>query len=276
MNQLDMERRDRMRRRRHAEMMRRRRRRRNLWIALGILCTILFAIILITFTVGRKSGKTANTKGTAVTQSSAETTTQETTVSPDYAKNQKHTVMLDAGHGHNDSGCYYKKLYEKDVTLKTAEQTKEYLEEMGFKVLMLRDKDVYYDVFKRAQMANAKKPDIFVSIHVDSEGADANGDTVANGSCSGTSAFYTSRKTAKDQKLAKAVVDHVAQNTGERNRGAQEENAYIVNINTTMPSTLVEIGFMSNKKDRALMSTDEGIQKYARGIADGINQYFNN
>ena len=275
-------------RRRRAEEQQRKRKLTNLFVVLSFLCVILVISTIATMHVETKPKQKTQEADwkqaleTTTVASPVETTTEETTTviekmkSAYEAKNKKRTVMLDAGHGDQDGGCTYGELYEKDVTLKTALQTRTYLQQMGYKVIMIRDKDIYYNVFKRAQIANAKAPDIYVSIHVDSEGADSSGSTKGDGECTGVSSWYTERKTAKDKKLAEAIVDNVATTAEVKNRGAQVENAYIVNINTQMTSTLVEIGFMSNKDDREKMGSDEGIKNYAAGIAKGIEQYYNN
>ena len=276
-------------RRRRAEEQRRKRKLTNLFVVLTFLCVILVISTIATMHVETKpKQKEADAdwkqalETTTAEQAQTETTTEETNAvvekmtSPNAAKNKKHTVMLDAGHGDQDGGCTYGKLYEKDVTLKTALQARTYLQQMGYKVIMIRDKDIYYNVFKRAQIANAKNPDIYVSIHVDSEGADESGNAKGDGECTGVSSWYTERKTEKDKKLAEAIVDNVADTADVKNRGAKVENAYVVNVNTQMTSTLVEIGFMTNKSDRDKMGSDDGIKKYAEGIAKGIEQYYNN
>ena len=69
------------------------------------------------------------------------------------------------------------------------------------------------------------------------------------------------------------TVRNVIDQIGTQSRGTQSSNFYVVK-HTDMPATLVEVAFISNPQEEQLLNSEEGIQKAAQGIADGIADYF--
>ena len=81
------------------------------------------------------------------------------------------TVVIDAGHGGRDPGCKGEKAVEKDITLNVARMVRDLIEnEYGknVKVVMTRDDDSFISLQQRADIANANKADLFISIHINS------------------------------------------------------------------------------------------------------------
>ena len=113
-------------------------------------------------------------------------------------------------------------------------------------------------------MANQSQSDIFVSIHMDS---------FTSGDAVGTTGYYYSKGTSAGQRLAAAVRAGVIAQIGTTDRGTKSCNFYVVKY-TNMPATLVEVAFISNAAEEKLMNSDAGIQKAARGIVDGIGNFF--
>lgn len=270
--------------RRHQQEMRRRKQRLNIYYGVLVFLSIVLVgtmAVILRPTDTAKADEAEFEMSTTPKQEkepeSEKETEPESTTNPNMDKNKDRIVMIDAGHGAKDGGCIYNKLYEKDVALSVALNTRDELEAMGYQVKMIRDDDsIYYDVFKRAQMANSSGADIFISIHVDSEAADPDtGNALENGTVDGISLWYNPNKSEKDLKLATAIQNKVVSATGSTDLGVKEEAAFIVLKNTTMPSALAEIGFMSSPTDRAKMSSEEELKKYGQGIAEGIDAYFN-
>jgi N-acetylmuramoyl-L-alanine amidase len=77
----------------------------------------------------------------------------------------KPLVVLDAGHGGRDSGASFGNFLEKRVNIVTALLTKKHLEELGYRVIMTRCKDVFIPLNRRVEIASQVKADVFVSIH---------------------------------------------------------------------------------------------------------------
>ena len=142
----------------------------------------------------------------------------------------------------------------------------------GAKVSMTRtgDTDVYgpnasdsQELQARVDVAEDNDADAFVSIHINSS---------TNKSVGGFSSYYYP-KTNNDARLAQAVQDRLVKNFGLDDLGIRKANFY-VNKRCSMPSTLLELAFISNPKEEKLMNSNWYINKLAKSIADGIEDYF--
>lgn len=182
-------------------------------------------------------------------------------------------ITLDAGHGGSDPGAIGANgTREKDVTLKITKKVEELLKKKGAKVSMTRtsDKDVYgpnasdsQELQARVDVAEKNDADAFVSIHINSS---------TNKNVGGFSAYYYP-KTSNDARLAQSVQDKLVKNFGLDDLGIRQANFY-VNKRCSMPSTLLELAFISNPKEEKLMGSNWYINKLAKSIADGIEDYF--
>ena len=182
-------------------------------------------------------------------------------------------ITLDAGHGGSDPGAIGASgTREKDVTLKITKKVQELLKKKGAKVSMTRtgDKDVYgpnasdvQELQARVDVAEDNDADAFISIHINSS---------TNKKVGGFSSYYYP-KTSNDARLAQAVQDRLVKNFGLDDLGIRKANFY-VNKRCTMPSTLLELAFISNPKEEKLMKSNWYINKLAKSIADGIEDYF--
>ena len=86
------------------------------------------------------------------------------------------TVVLDAGHGGHDPGNLGNGFLEKNIALNIVLQAGKALESTAdVKVIYTRDDDTFVDLFKRGEIANKAKADLFVSVHCDSHSSDAHG-----------------------------------------------------------------------------------------------------
>ena len=185
-------------------------------------------------------------------------------------------IVIDAGHGGNDSGAIGPTgVMEKTVTLNIALRLQKLLEAEGATVYMTRSTDTEVspkganasdieELQARCDVANNHDADIFISIHNDS---------FTNGAAKGTTGYYYSRGSAKSRDLADKVRSGVIDQIGTQSRGTQSCNFYVVK-HTDMPATLVEVAFISNPEEEKLLNSDDGAQKAAQGIADGIADYF--
>ncbi|MCG1011088.1 N-acetylmuramoyl-L-alanine amidase [Tepidanaerobacter sp. GT38] len=170
-------------------------------------------------------------------------------------------IVIDPGHGGSDPGAIVGSVKEKDLNLDIALKLKSLLESNGAKVFMTREDDTFVNLYARAGMANEINADLFISIHHNS----------ATSSATGTETLYypDPQKKLLAQALQKAIVSH----TGFHNRGIVERPGIVVTRETKMPSALVEVGFLTNSNDLALIVTDEFKQKVAQGILQGIVDY---
>lgn len=186
--------------------------------------------------------------------------TEDTTTQP--GNNGKKLVVLDAGHGAKDSGAVgvtgkYEKNFNLAIVLKTAELLKK---EKNIDVVLTRSNDTFLELKERAAMANNLKADIFISVHANSSGSSA---------ASGTETYYQ-REASK--ALANVMHKYLVQATGLSDRGVRYGNFHVIR-ETKMPAVLLEVGYLSNKKDEALLFTDALQNKVAASIVSGIKEY---
>lgn len=186
-------------------------------------------------------------------------------------------IVIDPGHGGNDSGAIGPTgVMEKTVTLNVALELRRLLEAEGAEVIMTRETDRTVsdkgakasdveELGARVEVANRIGADIFISIHADS---------FTRPEARGTTGYYYSKSTSgRGRELADCIRRNLVEQLGTPSRGTQPCNFYVVK-NTNMPATLIELGFISNKDEEALLNSEDGVRRAAQGIFDGIEDYF--
>lgn len=183
-------------------------------------------------------------------------------------KKSGNLVVLDPGHGGFDLGACSGNCVEKKLCLATAERVKKYLNDKGYRVIMTRTRDVFIPLEKRTKLANQVRSKIFVSLHYNA---------AKSSSASGIEVFYYNSKDPyrlrQSKKLATAVLGKMLARSGAISRGVKAGNFYVIR-ETSMPSILVEGGFITHARERGLISDARYREKLARAIADGIHTYF--
>lgn len=187
-------------------------------------------------------------------------------------------VVVDAGHGGTDPGKVgVDGSLEKDINLAVAERLKTYLEQDDVKVIMTRETDtgLYSETDSRKKMADMKKrceiieesgADLVVSIHQNSYHEE---------SVSGGQVFYY-RDSSKGKALAEILQDRFDYVPGDQNRRLPKANAnYYLLLHVKCPIVIVECGFLSNRKEAALLNSGEYQDKLAYTIHMGIMEYLN-
>lgn len=218
------------------------------------------------------------TTGTSTTINKPSTQTHEETPVVTNGSLQGRKITLDPGHGGNDSGAIGPTgVMEKSVTLRVATEVERLLQNAGATVYMTRTTDTEVspkganasdieELQARCDVGNNSNSDIFVSIHMDSFSGPA---------ARGTTGYYYSLSSQAARTLADKIRQGVVNQLGTQSRGTQSCNFYVVK-HTQMPATLVEVAFISNPSEEALMNSADGIKKAAQGIFNGIVSYFNN
>lgn len=161
---------------------------------------------------------------------------------------------------------------EAQLNLKVGLLLKSELENRGYTVIMTRTtNDVNISNSQRADIANNANADVFIRIHADSaENASAVGMSTL---CQTQKNPYNSEFAEKSYKLSKSVLDNMAKTTGARNRGVtRTDNMSGINW-AKVPTTIIEMGFLSNAEEDKLLSTQEYQKKIVTGIADGVDEY---
>lgn len=158
-------------------------------------------------------------------------------------------------------------------TLRFSMILKDKLEAAGYRVGMVRDRhDVDISNQERAQIANNMGADLYLRIH-------ANG--IGDSSVKGIKTYYPSPNnpdighlSAPSEKLSQLILQEMASATGARARGAIARDDLTGTNFATMPSSLIECGYMSNPEEDRLLNDDEYLNKMADGIVQALNLYY--
>lgn len=180
-------------------------------------------------------------------------------------------VVLDPGHGGTDRGARSKMPFceEKRLCLQAARLVKQYLEQLGYRVVMTRETDAFIPLSRRVEVAHQSQGDIFVSLHFNaSRNPDAHGIEIF--ACESKK---NKRVIVASNQLAHAILSPLLLRTGAQSRGVKKGNFYVIR-ETQIPAVLIEGGFISNPSERMLLKSAPYQEKIARGIAQGIDTYF--
>lgn len=213
------------------------------------------------------------------------------------------TIMIDAGHGGKDPGAIANTITEKQVTLTLANLLGELLKKQGFTVLFTRQRDVFVPLDQRAVIANEKKADLFISLHVN-----ASTDTKTNGletyfldlARTSSAATVAARENAvsvksisdlqfiltdlmltsklqESQDLAATVHRRMFSRLTTAgftmsDNGVRSAPFYVL-MGARMPAVLVEIGYCSNADDSRRIKSAKYLERLAEGVAQGVVEY---
>lgn len=172
------------------------------------------------------------------------------------------TIVIDPGHGGSDPGAEGSNYYESEITLSTAEILADRLRQSGANVILTRTTDTDVGLRDRAYISNQAKADVFISIHYDSTPNPNEG--------SGTTTYYYSDS---NKALAKAVNNGLS-------KGPLPNNGYRfgdhqVTRENAQPALLLEMGYVNNDTDSALITTKSYQQTMSNHIVDALTNYFN-
>lgn len=222
------------------------------------------------------------------------------------------TVVIDPGHGGHDPGCSGSSSREKHLALAIGLELEQLLNQKfpGIEVIMTRDKDVFIPLHKRAALANRNQADLFISIHCNympgssatrgtetfvlglhrakenlaiakrenaaillEEDYEKNYDYDPN-SPEGHIMLTMFQSAHLDQSILFAeLAEQKMKNTaGRRSRGVKQAG-FVVLRETTMPSVLVEAGFLSSGTDQTFLKSSAGQKKIAQSLLEAFQAY---
>ncbi|NGX47432.1 MAG: N-acetylmuramoyl-L-alanine amidase AmiC [Chlamydiae bacterium] len=180
---------------------------------------------------------------------------------------EKPIIILDPGHGGKDQGARLRVIEEKELTLRTAYLTKKHLEELGYRVILTRARDIFLPLGTRVSLANRRPSSLFVSIHYNS---------AASPVAKGIEVYYygkgSQKRKEKSKQLATSVINQMISQTKAKSRGVKQGNFQVIR-ETTMPGILIEAGFITNGEERGQLSAQTYLDKLAKGIALGVDQF---
>ena len=231
------------------------------------------------------------------------------------AGKRKFTLVIDPGHGGHDAGAIGKFSKEKDINLRTALAFGKYVERncSDVKVIYTRKNDVFVKLDERAEIANRAKADLFISIHTNSlpgkkisrgletytlgmhraadnlevakrensvilmekdykkhyEGFDPNSSESYI-----IFEFLQDNNMAKSVELAKLVQSNVCSTANRPNKGVKQAG-FLVLRKTSMPSCLIELGYISTSDEERFLNNETHVDEMARGIYQAFIKYKN-
>src|SRR6266704_1000770 len=194
-------------------------------------------------------------------------------------------VVLDPGHGGQDSGAMCGGVLEKDLTLDVARRVDRLLEAEGMATLMTRMGDTYVSLADRTAFTNRVSDCIFVSIHFNEDNKPLS---------SGVETYYAAHQITagsfvaswlpflwrplsyspnfERQTLAGLIQEALVARTRSIDRGTQGRQFFVI-ANVTSPAVLIEGGFLTNKEDISKLATEDYRDQIAAAVADGILRY---
>jgi len=214
-------------------------------------------------------------------------------------------IVIDPGHGGKDPGCRIGGRYkEKNITLKIAKFLAEKLrKKIGCEVFLTRDKDIFLSLEQRTAIANMKKADLFISLHVNAHrdrrihgletyflnmatderavmvAARENATSEKNISDLQTilNDLMLNTKINESSRLAHNVQEGMVVNSRKsykriKSLGVKQAPFYVL-IGAQMPAILVEVGFLTNSNERRRLVSKKYQQRVAEGIYAGISSY---
>ena len=226
---------------------------------------------------------------------------------------RKFTLVIDAGHGGHDSGALGSYSKEKNINLNVALAFGRYVEQNcpDVKVIYTRKRDVFVTLHERANIANRNKADLFVSIHTNAlpRGRQARGlETYTLGMHRAGDnldvakrensviliekdykqhyegfdpnssesyilfEFMQDKNMANSVELAKFVQRKVCAQAGRPNKGVKQAG-FLVLRETSMPSCLIELGFITTPSEEAFLASQDNIDKIGKGIYEAFVEY---
>ncbi len=181
-------------------------------------------------------------------------------------------VLLDAGHGGKDSGAVNGKYMEKDFNLSILyKKAKQYFNQSEtIKAFWTRADDTFINLYERPKLSKKAKADIFISLHMNSADSSA---------AKGLEVYYSKINDSKgssgltSKKMAEFFQDSLISKIGCYDRGFKSAE-YVVCKYNTVPSILIELGFITNSQDLSRMKSSKLQDEAAKAIYDTIEELF--
>ncbi|MBD2082387.1 N-acetylmuramoyl-L-alanine amidase [Leptolyngbya sp. FACHB-17] len=184
---------------------------------------------------------------------------------PPRVPNGRLVVVIDPGHGGPDPGAVgIRGIQEKEIVLDISRRVQANLERGGVQVVMTRNADTDLDLQPRVDIAQRANATAFVSIH-------ANAISMSRPDVNGLETYYFQ----SGLELARTIHRNVLQGTGVQDRGVRSARFFVLR-RTSMPSVLVEVGFVTGRTDATRLAESSYRQRMADSIARGVLEYLGN
>jgi N-acetylmuramoyl-L-alanine amidase len=173
---------------------------------------------------------------------------------------QSRTIVIDPGHGgHDRGGVPGQRISEKEMTLDVSRRLARILEANGYRVVLTRNSDVFIPLGTRVAIGNSYRGATFVSVHFNSAPR------------SGANGIETYYYRGDSGSLAQNIHRHVVSVTNTENRGVRRRGFFVIR-RTSVPSVLVELGFLTNSYEGGQILNAAYRQRLAEAVARGIRR----
>ncbi|OME74087.1 hypothetical protein BK120_31935 [Paenibacillus sp. FSL A5-0031] len=226
------------------------------------LIVFLFTLILISITlIGFAANKEEKSQALSANPPIVPTKQQSLDGKPD----RIYKVVIDAGHGGKDPGAEGASgKREKHFTLSLSQKVYELLkQENMFEPHLTRNDDTFIDLDVRPDIANQMEADVLLSIHAN---------TYKDENVGGIETFY---RFDENIELAQTMHNQVVKAMGFRDRGIRNEELKVLSL-SKVPAILLEVGYLTNPAEEAVLLGEDGQDRAAKAIVEGLKQYFKN
>jgi len=221
-------------------------------------------------------------------------------------------IVIDAGHGGHDCGAKCNGKFEKDIVLQIASKLKDEFKDSGYRVYLTRGSDRFLTLGQRTRIADKKNAKVFISIHANAiadksrfeeiegvetyflqksrdakskriaakenaavlQGADSLSKNVIIDSVLNGPKVIESNKLAID--VQRSILKSLNRSyTNVVNGGVRPAPFYVL-VGASRPSILIEVGYITNSKERARISSSKYQQRLVEGIVEGVSRYLDN
>jgi N-acetylmuramoyl-L-alanine amidase len=221
-------------------------------------------------------------------------------------------VVIDAGHGGHDSGAYSGGKKEKDLVLQITKKLYKELKSDGYKVAFTRNTDKFLKLGQRTRIADKKDAKVFISIHANAianksrfnqvegvetyflqktrddrsqriaarenasvlQGTDKLSQNVIVDSVLAGPKVIHSHKLAID--VQNGMMRHLKGKYPDVKNGGAKPGPFYILVGASRPSILIEVGYLTNPKERARLFTSDYQNRIVSGIAEGVGKYLDN
>ncbi len=257
--------------------------------------------LVIDFTRGAGRGIDSDAAAVGTAKNETKNATSQPTT-------KQHIIVIDAGHGGKDPGCIGKGgTQEKTIVLSVAKKLKSKLDANGYKTFLTRSNDTYLKLAERAEIAEKKHADLFISLHANAnpsrdmrgfsiytlseKASDEEAQKLADSENAADKIDVNGfEKFSKDIRVAlSALQQHAVAELSEEyangcaktlNRASIEQqpgpavrHAPFAVLRSTVPGALIELGHLSNKKEEKLLKSDKHQNKLVAAIVKSVNAY---
>ncbi|BAF72688.1 N-acetylmuramoyl-L-alanine amidase family protein [Sulfurovum sp. NBC37-1] len=221
-------------------------------------------------------------------------------------------VVIDAGHGGHDCGALCNGKQEKDLVLQITKKLAKEFKRKGYRVYLTRGKDKFLKLGERTRIADKMDAKVFISIHANAiadksrfeavegietyflqktrdarsqriaarentavlQGADALSKDVIIDSVLNGPKIVESNKLAID--VQNGIMRRVQSRYKDARNGGAKPAPFYVLVGASRPSILVEVGYITNSKERKRLFTSDYQERIAEGIVEGVSRYLDN